>query len=515
VWYRLVVAAESMGGTVIKIVEAATGKLVGEPLKREHFTTAAARDAFTALYNAADDLRRAAKKPAMNSTGPKPTLVQLRDKQVDVNQKRQGLYNFVDKCTLLNAGCFAAGTRLWTPEGYRAIEDIKAGERVYSRDQWDEGGEIVAKIVEEVFERYSVVWDIVADGRSIRTTSEHPFKVRGKGWTLAHELRIGDRLVCADSGETVTVESIRDTGERELVYNLRVADFHTYFVGDEDWGWAAWAHNTYTQRYYLAEDTADFSKWSVYDSTDGTKVQAKNISPDGVVQVGDFVSKISLNDAFTYLLKCKQEFGICSRDQLYNVKQGSRTQTPDPINGRNSSRINNLWTKVIASSDAIGRNNSIADTVYTNFKGVAPTSFTGPYWQPPGESEQWSLRKLTGTRTGWPSLHAHHIVAKNRGGVAAQSDWWESQRALRTVGIDPYFGVANLAWTPNWVKHGSSGQYRKSVWKDIHEALPNLVIDSNPTPQTVAAHVTAGDDVAMKSVLVAIATNFFVGKYVM
>ena len=36
-----------------------------------------------------------------------------------------------------------------------------------------------------------------------------------------------------------------NTGELEAVYNLRVADHHTYFVGDEGWGWAAWAHNLY------------------------------------------------------------------------------------------------------------------------------------------------------------------------------------------------------------------------------------------------------------------------------
>jgi hypothetical protein len=34
----------------------------------------------------------------------------------------------------------------------------------------------------------------------------------------------------------------------EVVYNLRVADHHTYFVGDDDWGWAAWAHNAYVFR---------------------------------------------------------------------------------------------------------------------------------------------------------------------------------------------------------------------------------------------------------------------------
>jgi hypothetical protein len=27
------------------------------------------------------------------------------------------------------------------------------------------------------------------------------------------------------------------------VYNLRVADWHTYFVGCDEWGFSVWAHN--------------------------------------------------------------------------------------------------------------------------------------------------------------------------------------------------------------------------------------------------------------------------------
>jgi hypothetical protein len=41
----------------------------------------------------------------------------------------------------------------------------------------------------------------------------------------------------------VRVESVEDTGRYETVYNLRVTDYHTYFVGGEDWGFAVWAHN--------------------------------------------------------------------------------------------------------------------------------------------------------------------------------------------------------------------------------------------------------------------------------
>ena len=47
----------------------------------------------------------------------------------------------------------------------------------------------------------------------------------------------------------VSVEEVWDTGDWEVVYNVRVSDHHTYFVGEESWGWSIWAHNTY---YYHA-----------------------------------------------------------------------------------------------------------------------------------------------------------------------------------------------------------------------------------------------------------------------
>jgi hypothetical protein len=44
-------------------------------------------------------------------------------------------------------------------------------------------------------------------------------------------------------GQWVAVEEVYDTGEWETVYNLRISDYHTYFVGGEDWGFSVWAHN--------------------------------------------------------------------------------------------------------------------------------------------------------------------------------------------------------------------------------------------------------------------------------
>ena len=89
------------------------------------------------------------------------------------------------------------------------------------------------------------MWELVVAGRVIGTTGEHPYYRLGgdgEGWVACRELRVGDRLLCEDGG-WVAVESVADTSEVERVYNLRVADFYTYFVGRDEWGFAVWAHN--------------------------------------------------------------------------------------------------------------------------------------------------------------------------------------------------------------------------------------------------------------------------------
>jgi hypothetical protein len=41
----------------------------------------------------------------------------------------------------------------------------------------------------------------------------------------------------------VQVNNVEHTGVWAKLYNLRVADHHTYFVGKPEWGFAVWAHN--------------------------------------------------------------------------------------------------------------------------------------------------------------------------------------------------------------------------------------------------------------------------------
>ncbi|PXA79209.1 hypothetical protein DMC25_21860 [Caulobacter sp. D4A] len=145
--------------------------------------------------------------------------------------------------TLLKRGCgkcFAAGTLVATANGLRPIEEIGVGDLVLSRNE--ETGEVAQKRVvglRPALERE--IWEVALGGGErvptvIRVTDDHPFHA-ATGWVVTSELRVGQRLD-AMRGD-VTVVRIINTGKIERIYNFEVADFHTYFVGDQQ----VWVHN--------------------------------------------------------------------------------------------------------------------------------------------------------------------------------------------------------------------------------------------------------------------------------
>jgi len=138
--------------------------------------------------------------------------------------------------------CFAAGTPLLTPDGAKSIELFRAGDLVLSRDEHDPTGEVRPQMVEEVFERHSPVLTLVVAGQSIVTTGEHPFWAEHRGWTAASKLSAGERLLGPD-GVWVPIDSVEVAETWAVVYNLRIAEDHTYFVGCQEWGFSVWAHN--------------------------------------------------------------------------------------------------------------------------------------------------------------------------------------------------------------------------------------------------------------------------------
>ena len=141
--------------------------------------------------------------------------------------------------------CFTAKTPiLISIDGHAKLAvDVKQGDMLVARDENNPNGSLELKRVEEVFVRQSPVIELVVRGRIIGTTVEHPFfVVRLKRFVPASHIEVGDAFLSHD-GQLVVLDAVRNTGEVETVYNFRVADHHTYFVGGKEWGFSIWCHN--------------------------------------------------------------------------------------------------------------------------------------------------------------------------------------------------------------------------------------------------------------------------------
>ncbi len=131
--------------------------------------------------------------------------------------------------------CFPAGTMLKTHDGWKAIEEFRAGDEIVSRPEHRPEAANTVRKVTRLLTRSGQVLDLWVQGRRIETTNEHPYWVVGKGWKTANTLQVGDIFLTSDNRQVV-LERIEDHNRYVPVYNLEVEDDHTYFVGDANWG---------------------------------------------------------------------------------------------------------------------------------------------------------------------------------------------------------------------------------------------------------------------------------------
>lgn len=149
----------------------------------------------------------------------------------------------LDRKPAAACGCFAAGSLVWTTFGQMPIEDVRIGDQVITLNESTGAVEIQPVIDVIVTEKTSLLRMAVIheSGRRevIDTTDEHPFyeESRVSGWTRADSLSPGD--VVRTMGGAAVIDSLSYGNQRVTVYNLTVANAHTYLVGDE----AAWVHN--------------------------------------------------------------------------------------------------------------------------------------------------------------------------------------------------------------------------------------------------------------------------------
>ncbi len=79
-----------------------------------------------------------------------------------------------------------------------------------------------------------IIVNLTIDGEVIETTPNHPFYTAKGEWIEAGDLQIGAKIRQAD-GSYGLVESVVFVERTQWMYNLTVAEAHTYFVGVGRW----------------------------------------------------------------------------------------------------------------------------------------------------------------------------------------------------------------------------------------------------------------------------------------
>jgi len=209
-------------------------------------------------------------------------------------------------------GCFTAGTQVYTEEGYKNIEDVKIGDRVWAYN--DKTSDFEIKEVIETFTReFSQIYKIHFGNEILEVTNEHPFFVGGK-WLKVQDLKVGDNLTLYD-GSTTPINEIEFVEGNFKVYNFTVDEFHTYYVSRQN----VLVHNGNPCSFNIS--------WKGFSSAlkDGKTSLQRHFIKHGK-EFGD----INQNQ----YLKLAKEFAKEQKDTFKEIVEGNFIIKYDPESGR-------------------------------------------------------------------------------------------------------------------------------------------------------------------------------------
>ena len=128
--------------------------------------------------------------------------------------------------------CFVAGTKVRTENGFKNIEDIKIGEKVYSYNL--ENNELELKEVINTIQSSTIdTYKMTIGNKTVEMSPRHQIYIVDKGWTRAYDAKSGDMMLSI-SGEKVKITNIeyKKYDSRIKTYNLTVDGNSNYFVTD-------------------------------------------------------------------------------------------------------------------------------------------------------------------------------------------------------------------------------------------------------------------------------------------
>ena len=133
----------------------------------------------------------------------------------------------------IGSNSFDGDTLVHTDEGLKPISEIAVGDQVLAYAEWlDEKRYEAVDAVITNEKDYTLYRISLNNGELIESTDGHPLFVEGQGWRDAKDLNKGDRLYLQDKG-SVKITAIDVQHRFDRVFNLSVANAHTFFVGEE------------------------------------------------------------------------------------------------------------------------------------------------------------------------------------------------------------------------------------------------------------------------------------------
>ena len=201
---------------------------------------------------------------------------------------------FRKACSIANS--FEGETLVATEQGLVAIQNIRIGDKVWAYNE--ETGERSLQPVVHLIEgegSKEIVEISLASGEVINATTGHPFYVDGE-WKDAGALAIHD-LLQRLSGEPLAVVGLLSQSEQTKVYNLTVANDHTYYVGESE----VLAHNAgcnaptkYNWDHIFEGDFNRRGRFGGFHHVEGGIVPAnRTINPNGVRSGGFYEAVVS------------------------------------------------------------------------------------------------------------------------------------------------------------------------------------------------------------------------------
>ena len=138
----------------------------------------------------------------------------------------------IDEILVSYVYCFVKGTKVKTETGFKNIEDIKIGDKVYSYNLNNNSLEL-KKVLNTIKSNTIDTYKVTIGGKTVEMSPKHQLYIIDKGWVRAYDLNVNDKLLDVN-GKQITISKIEYKKYDSPIdtYNLTIEGNNNYFVTD-------------------------------------------------------------------------------------------------------------------------------------------------------------------------------------------------------------------------------------------------------------------------------------------